>query len=76
MDTKPILKCIIGRHMGNGEYVVKVGEPLTLDQAEYFAHAGWEVILDPQDLEALARWEQLQRSARKPRSWRQWSGRD
>lgn len=70
MDTKPVLHCIIGKHLGSGEYVVKVGEPLTLEQAEFYAHAGWEVILDPIDLEAFARWEMLNRP-RKPR-WNRW----
>lgn len=70
MDTKPVLHCIIGKHLGDGEYVVKVGEPLTLDQAEFYAHAGWEVILDPIDLEAYARWEMLNRRMVKPRWYR------
>lgn len=67
MDPRPILRCIIGKRFGE-DYVAKVGDPLTLEQAEMYAAAGWEVILDPDDLSALARWEQLHQ-LNPPRWW-------
>ena len=63
MDPRPVLHCIVGKRIGE-DYVAKVGDPLTLAQAEMYAAAGWEVILDPDDLAALARWEQLNRQPR------------
>lgn len=45
-----------------------VNGSLTLDEAVMFAEQGFEIIPDPFDLEALTRWEQLQRSKRRV-SW-------
>jgi hypothetical protein len=71
MDPRPTLRCIVGKRIGD-DYVAKVGDPLTLAQAECFAAAGWEVILDPDDLSALARWEQLNRSSKSKPKWNRW----
>lgn len=60
MDTRPVLRCIVGKRVGT-DYIARVGDPLTLEEAEKYAAAGWEVILDPDDLAAIARWEQLNR---------------
>ena len=72
MDVRPVIHVILGKHLGEGEYIVRIGDPLTLEQAEGFVALGWEVILDPSDMEALTRWEQIQRSQRKPKTWRSW----
>jgi len=37
---------------------------MTLEDAETFASMGFEVIVDPFDMEALIRWEQIERSKR------------
>ena len=42
----------------------------TLEQAAHFAELGFEIICDPFDLEALARWEQLNRPQPKPKFFR------
>ena len=57
--------------MPEGDYVT-TKEHVTLEEAEMFAKLGWEVWVDPWDLEALTRWEQIERSLKKSRSWRDW----
>lgn len=69
METRPIVHCLLAKRLPDGEYLVKKGDPFTLEEAADFATFGWEVFVDPWDLEALTRWEQMQRT--KPR-WNQW----
>jgi hypothetical protein len=49
------------RHIRNAAF--------TLEQAAHFADLGFEIIPDPFDLEALARWEQLNKPQPKPRGF-------
>jgi len=78
-DGRPVVKCIVAwwsdkrftpivrpkgdtrgpdgtRHVCNAA--------MTLEDAETFAGMGFEVIVDPFDMEALIRWEQIERSKR------------
>jgi hypothetical protein len=59
---RPVLHVIVGKRIGE-DYVVKVGDPLTLETAVHYAEAGWDVIQDPEDQAALARYEQLTRQS-------------
>jgi hypothetical protein len=61
---KPTLRCLVAYRLLDGSYITRTGEPVTLEHAAHFAHYGWEVLVDPFDQEALARWEQIQRSTR------------
>lgn len=70
MDPRPVVHCLIGMRLPDGDYVVRRGDPLTLDEAVEFIRFGWECIPDPMDLEVLTRWEQLNRQP-KPK-WHRW----
>ena len=67
MDPRPVIRCLVAKRLPDGDYIVKRGEPSSLDEAADFAALDWEVIPDPFDQEVLARWEQL----RRPR-WNRW----
>ena len=68
MDDRPVVHCILAIRYADGEYRVRAGEPVTLDDALDFVRLGYEVIPDPFDLELLTRWEQL----RRPKRWNNW----
>ena len=76
MDDKPILRCLIGFRYGEGydaEYWVRNGDrdvTVTLEDAARWANLHFEVIVDPFDQEALARWEQLNQPRRI--KWSSW----
>lgn len=70
MDAKPVLHCLVAVRLPDGDYIVKRGDPIALEEAEAYARFGWEVIVDYADQEALTRWEQLNRP-QKPR-WNRW----
>lgn len=69
VDPKPQLRCLVAMHLPDGEYLVKQGDPIPLEDALAFSQFGWEVIIDYTDQEALARWEMLNRP--KPK-WNKW----
>lgn len=64
---RPVVRCIVGWHLGDGDHYVRrapfgtTDATVTLEAAEDFAANGWVVIVDPFDHEALTRWEQQQR---------------
>jgi hypothetical protein len=66
---KPVLRCIVAYRLADDSYSVRTGEPVTLEHAAHYAKYGWEVIIDPFDQEALARWEQIQRATRQNPRW-------
>ena len=70
MGDRPVVHAIVAWRLPNGQYIVRKGEPVTLAVAADFARVGWEVFPDPWELDALTRWEQLQRAV-KPK-WQKW----
>jgi hypothetical protein len=73
MSDRPVVRAIVAWPLGNGRYHVRRGDTdatRPLEDALAFADLGFEVIIDPESQEALARYEQLQR-INKPR-WQRW----
>jgi hypothetical protein len=71
---RPDLEChirpISADERGKAEgWTGRAGYVLTLEEAAQFAELGFEVMVDPFDMEALTRWEQQQRAAHRFKSW-------
>lgn len=79
------MRCLVAWRFGEtyrirGDYTdgddfddsIRGSEPITLEDALGFVHAGAEIILDPFDYEDLIRWEQIERSMRENAKWRKW----
>src|ERR1044072_2972575 len=46
MDPRPIVHCILAMPLADGDFIVKRGDPLTLDEAVDFIRFGWQVSVD------------------------------
>lgn len=67
---RPVVHCIVAWWpTPESECVIRPKQGvLTLEEAVMYADAGFAVMTDPFDMEALTRWEQLQRVT--PPTWR------
>lgn len=64
MNPRPVITCLLAIRLPDGDYVVKRGDPVSLEDAADWASWGWEVLPDPFQQEALTRFEQIERSLR------------
>lgn len=73
-DQQPVVRALIG-YLSPPWGLMTVPRMVTLEEAVDFARVGFAVLVDPQDLEDLTRWEQKQRAlVTKPT--RKWFERD
>lgn len=70
-DPKPALRGIAAYIMPDGKVYLSKLPTVSLDEAEQLHRLGWAVLIDPEDEQALARWEQMQR-AQQRRKWTNW----
>ena len=70
--TRPLVHCLAGWPLEGGEVILCRQGLVSLEEAEALHALGFLVLIDPADEAMLTRWEQIQRSARKPRQKWKW----